>query len=97
MIEFLTIEVDPGERAEWLAVEERNWSRFLESRPGFIGKEMWIEEGDPGRVHAVIRWESREAWDAVPRADVEAVVEAMGRWSREETITMRAFRVIRDC
>ena len=56
---------------------------------------MWVEEGVPGRVHAVIRWESREAWDAVPRADVEAVDAAMGEWCREAT--MRAFRVVRDC
>ena len=37
-----------------------------------------------------------EAWDAVPRADIEAVDEAMGQWCREAT--MRAFRVVvRDC
>lgn len=95
VIEFLTFEVAPDELEEWLTVEEQHWSRYLESRPGFIGKEMWVEEGDPSRVHAVIRWESMEAWDAVPRADVEAVDEAMGRWCREAT--MRAYRVIRDC
>ncbi|MDE0655425.1 MAG: TIGR03792 family protein [Acidimicrobiaceae bacterium] len=95
VIEFLTFEVAPDELEEWLTVEEQHWSRYLEGRPGFIGKEMWVEEGDPGRVHAVIRWESMEAWDAVPPADVEAVDEAMGRWCREAT--MRAYRVIRDC
>ena len=56
---------------------------------------MWVADDDPGRVHAVIRWESREAWDAVPRADVEAVDEAMGEWCREAT--MRSFRVVRVC
>ncbi|MYH78357.1 MAG: TIGR03792 family protein [Acidimicrobiaceae bacterium] len=95
VIEFLTFEVAPDELEEWLTVEEQHWSRYLESCPGFIGKEMWVEEGDPGRVHAVIRWESMEAWDAVPPADVEAVDEAMGQWCREAT--MRAYRVIRDC
>ena len=95
VIEFLTFEVDPAERDQWLAEEERHWSRFLETRPGYAGKEMWVEEGVPGRVHAVIRWESREAWDAVPRADVEAVDAAVGEWCREAT--MRAFRVVRDC
>ena len=95
VIEFLTFDVDPGERDEWLAIEERHWSRYLETCPGFIGKEMWIEESAPGRVHAVIRWKSQEAWDAVPPADVEAVDKAMGEWCREAT--MRAFRVVRDC
>ena len=95
MIEFLTFEVAPDELEEWLTVEEQHWSRYLESRPGFISKEMWVDDQDPGRVHAVIRWASMEAWDAVPRAEVAAVDEAMGQWCREAT--MRAYRVIRDC
>lgn len=95
MIEFLTFEVDPGEREEWLAVEERHWSRYLESRPGFAGKEMWVDDDDPDRVHAVIRWESKQAWDAVPSADVEAVDAAMGDWCREAAL--RTFHQIRDC
>ena len=95
VIEFLTFDVDPAERDEWLAVEESHWSRYLETRPGFAGKEMWVEDNAPGRVHAVIRWESQQAWDDVPRADVEAVDEAMGEWCRDAT--MRAFRVVRDC
>jgi len=94
VIEFLTFEVDPGERDQWLAVEEHHWSRYLESRPGFVGKEMWVADDDPGRVHAVIRWESTEAWDAVPRSEVAAVDRAMGEWCREAT--MRAFQVVRD-
>ena len=95
VVEFLTFEVDPDEREEWMAQEERHWSRYLEACPGFAGKEMWVEAGDPGRVHVVIRWESMEAWDAVPRADVEAVDAAMGHWRRDAA--MRAFRVVRDC
>ena len=95
VIEFLTFEVDPAERDQWLAVEELHWSRYLESRPGFVGKEMWVAADDPGKVHAVIRWESMEAWQAVPPAEVAAVDEAMGEWFRQAA--MRAFRVVRDC
>lgn len=95
VIEFLTFEVDPAERDQWLAVEEQHWSRYLESCDGFAGKEMWVAGDDPGRVHAVIRWKSMQDWQAVPSADVEAVDEAMGEWLR--TATMRAFQVVRDC
>ncbi len=95
VVEWLTFEVDSSERDEWLAVEEQHWSRFLETRPGFVGKEMWVERGDPARVHAIIRWESMAAWDAVTPEEVEAVDSAMGSWHREAT--MRAFDVIRSC
>ena len=95
VIEFLTFDVDPDERDQWLVAEELHWSRYLESRPGFVSKEMWVDDDDPGRVHAVIRWKTQQAWDDVPRADVEAVDEAMGEWFRDAS--MRAFRVVRDC
>ena len=95
VVEFLTFEVDPAERDQWLAVEEKNWSRYLESRHGFVDKEMWVDDNDPGRVCAVIRWASQQAWDAVPADDVRSVDEAMGEWCRDAT--MRRFRVIRGC
>ena len=94
VIEFLTFDVDPAERDEWLAEEERHWSRYLETRPGFGGQGDMGGRRRPGRVHAVIRWETQQAWDDVPRADVETVDAAMGDWCREAT--MRAFRVVRE-
>ncbi len=93
VIEFLTFEVAPAERDQWLEVEERHWSRYLESRPGFISKEMWVGD-DPGKVHAVIRWETQAAWNAVPAEDVEAVDQAMGKWFR--AAKLHTYQVIRQ-
>lgn len=95
VIEFLTFEVEPAQRRRWLAEEERHWSRFLETCEGFIGKEMWTEAGDESRVHAVIRWESMQAWQAVEQDRIAAVDEAMGPWRREASL--RTFHVIREC
>ena len=95
VIELLTFEVSPDERDEWLNVEERVWSRFLERQPGFVRKEMWIEDGDDSRVHAVIWWETKEQWKAIGAATVDSVDAEMGEWFREPT--MREFRVIREC
>lgn len=95
VVEFLTFEVDPAERERWLVEEEKHWSRFLETCDGFLGKEIWFEPDDPRRVHAVIRWDSMQSWQAVPRDQIAAVDAAMGPWRRDAT--MRAFEVIRDC
>lgn len=95
VVEWLTFEVSPDELDDWLKVEEQHWSRFLETQAGFVGKEMWVEDGDPGRVHAVIRWKSKEAWDAVSPEDVAAVDADMGEHKREPT--MRTFHIVRDC
>lgn len=94
VIEMLRFAVDPEERSEWLEVEERTWSRFLERQPGFVRKEMWVEEGDHDHVHAVIWWESLAQWKAVGPDAVRAVDETMGSWLRRATL--RTFHVVRE-
>lgn len=102
VVEFLTFTVPPDELDEWLQVEERHWSRFLEQQPGFVRKEMWrgadvdgaAPAGAPDRIHAVIWWSSVDAWKAIPPADLQAVVEAMG--PHERSATCLAYDVLRE-
>jgi len=95
VIEFLTFEVPPTEQAEWLEADERHWSRFLEMQPGFLKKQMWGDVDNSSQIHAVIWWESMEHWKAIPKADLAAVAEAMGR--HEVQPTLKTFNVLRDC
>lgn len=95
VVEWLTFPVRRDELTEWLAVEESVWSRFLEGQPGFVRKQMWVEEGDSSLVHAVIWWTSREQWKRITPEQVAAVDERMGQWFRD--CTMRVFDVVRDC
>ena len=95
VIEFLTFAVTPDERVEWMEVEERTWSRFLERQPGFVRKQLWVDVDDDQHVHAMIEWESLDQWKAIPHDELAAVDEAMGPWVR--ACTCRTFEVIRDC
>lgn len=95
VVEYLTFEVDPADRARWLEVEERTWSRFLERQPGFVSKQMWVERDHVHLVHAVIVWADEASWQAIPAAELAAIDESMGPWFREPTC--RVFDVIRDC
>lgn len=95
IVEMLTFAVEPAQQAEWLAVEEEVWSRYLESRPGFVRKEMWR---DPGRVeflHAVIWWSSRALWKQITAEQVAEVDARMGDWFRDST--MVEYEVVRHC
>ena len=94
VIEMLTFDIDPAELEGWLAIEEANWSRFLEAQDGFVRKEMWGSPDRPGTVHAVIWWESMEQWKAIPQADLDAVIEAMGPHEREGVLTV--FDLLRE-
>lgn len=94
VVEWLTFEVPAEEMTEWLRVEESVWSRFLETCEGFVRKQMWAEEGDTGRVHAVIWWTSRDSWHTISHEVVSRVDEDMGVFWKP--CTMRVFDVLRD-
>jgi len=94
VVEFLTFDVPLDERADWLAIEERHWSRFLEQQTGFAGKQIWENPDDPSKVHAVIWWESMEDWKAIPDDELAAVADAMGEHERVPVLT--TFNLVRD-
>jgi uncharacterized protein (TIGR03792 family) len=104
VVEFLTFLVPEDDRAAWLDIEEQHWSRFLERQPGFVRKEIWIPEvqlnNDDSatahlKVHAVIWWDSLEAWHSIPQDQLDAVTEAMGQ--HERSAVCETFSVQRDC
>lgn len=94
VIEFLTFDVDPAIRDDWMRVEEATWSRYLEGREGFIRKQLWVEQGNPGQVHAMIEWVDEATWHTVPAEDIARVDAEMGDMRRD--CTMRVFDVVRD-
>jgi len=94
VVEFLTFDVDPAERDEWLRVEERHWSRFLEQQDGFVQKQIWQSVDNESKVHAVIWWESMEHWQAIPQKALDAVIQAMG--PHEKQAGMVAYNMLRD-
>lgn len=95
VIEMLTFEVAVDEQPEWLALEERVWSRFLEQQPGFVRKEIWIEDVRPDHVIVVIWWDSMELWKRITPEQVAEVDRGMGDAWRD--CTMRVFDVARHC
>lgn len=95
VVEWLTFDVSNDERDQWLRIEESVWSRFLETCDGFVRKQMWIEEGDAGRIHAVIWWKSREQWHSISESTVAEVDARMGEFWKP--CSMRVFDVLRDC
>ncbi len=95
VVEYLTFDVPVSERAEWLRHEELHWSRFLESQAGFVRKQMWEDADDPTAIHAVIWWESLDAWHSIPKVELARVMAAMGEHERDAALS--TFNVIRDC
>ncbi len=76
VIEHLVVRVPVAGQRRYLAADTEVWTAMLAARPGFEGKEIWADEDDPECLHLIIRWSSREAWDAVPRPLLDATEAA---------------------
>jgi uncharacterized protein (TIGR03792 family) len=59
------------------------WTAYLQTRPGFLKKEVWISPKNLDEVVLVITWESFERWYAVPKPELDATekrfAKAVGR------------------
>jgi uncharacterized protein (TIGR03792 family) len=83
VIEMLTVRVPVADQARYIATDGMIWTAALAQNAGFLGKEIWAPQDDPETLHLVIRWTTRAAWHAVPRALLDqtdaAFRAAMGR------------------
>ena len=74
VIEMQRLRVKTALRERWLTADEEVWTTGLSSEPGFVGKEVWIGEGE--EILLVIRWRSQADWDGVPKPRLEALDRA---------------------
>lgn len=66
VVEVLRFNMDPSNIDEFLELENQIWTAYLEKQKGFIGKDVWIGETDPGEIRVLVYWNSTEEWKAVP-------------------------------
>jgi len=73
VIELLKVKIPPKLREKYIQKDAEIWTAALAKYPGFLAKEVWINPNDPTEVVLIIRWETREHWHAIPKADLEAI------------------------
>lgn len=96
VIELQRLRVRPELRDRWLAADAEVWTAGLSREPGFLGKEIWLGEGDEGdEVVLVIRWRSKDAWEAVPKPRQEALDRVFRERMPEgwEIVEVRSYQV----
>jgi len=78
VIEHLRLKVPAAARQAWLEAEQASWEPWLRAQAGFLGRELrWDEQRQEGQL--LIRWASRDLWQAIPAAAVEQVQEQFER------------------
>ncbi len=66
VIEWLKVRVPAELREKFIQKDAEIWTSMLASYPGFLDKEVWIDPETPTEFVLVIRWASREQWQAIP-------------------------------
>lgn len=73
VVEWLQFRVPASQRERYIQVDGEIWTAALRTYPGFISKETWIAPDDDEVIIFVIRWQTREAWKAIPEADLRQI------------------------
>lgn len=72
VVEHLRLRVPASGRSAWLRAERECWDPWLRRQPGFLGRELyWNAEREEGVL--LIRWANQQVWDAIPKAEIDAV------------------------
>jgi len=87
VIEWLAFWVDEGNRERFIQIDDDIWTKALAQYPGFLGKDVWISHESRTEVITVVHWETEQAWDSIPQADLDQVeaqfMAAMGQGTYE--------------
>lgn len=73
VIEFLKFKVNPETQADYLQQDAAIWTTALAKYPGFLGKEVWLNPHDSTEITFIIRWATKEQWQAIPLEDLAAI------------------------
>ncbi|OUL20089.1 cyanobacterial protein, TIGR03792 family [Nostoc sp. RF31YmG] len=73
VIELLKFKIAAEMRETYIQKDAEIWTTALAKYPGFLGKEVWINPNDSTEIIFVIRWATREHWQAIPPVELEAV------------------------
>ena len=69
-VEYLVFKVDPTLVNQFIQLDHEIWTGHLKEHPGFISKEIWINENDKEEVTAVIYWNSYKEWKSIPEQEL---------------------------
>ena len=69
IVEELRIKVPNKYKKEWLKAEKEVWDKWLETKDGFLGRQIfWDEKNSQGLL--LVTWENKQKWKTIPEDEV---------------------------
>jgi uncharacterized protein (TIGR03792 family) len=85
VIEWLRFRIKTELRESFIERDREVWVTRFSKKKGYLGKEVWIDtdissgiSSETSDVIFVIRWESMEAWKAIPQTEIDNLNKLMG-------------------
>jgi uncharacterized protein (TIGR03792 family) len=73
VIEWLTFEVPIEWHDRYIQADAEIWTPFLQSCPGYVGKQVWRSPDHRDQLTLIIQWETRAQWKAIAPTKLAAL------------------------
>lgn len=74
-VEYLTFMVEPTMIDEFIRLENEIWTDRLMKETGFVSKDIWVNNSNPGEVSVIIYWKSFDDWKSIPKQVTNRLTE----------------------
>lgn len=69
-VKYFVLELEKPETREcFLKLDAEIWTAFLKQQPGFLSKQIWIDDAAPQTLHMIIAWQSKEEWEQIAQEE----------------------------
>ncbi len=86
-VEDLLFKVKPELVEKFIQLDHEIWTLQLAKYPGYVSKEVWVSEKNPGQVQTIIYWSDMALWKAIDHNELietdRKFTEAMGEGTFE--------------
>ncbi len=72
VIEELRLKVPAVAKKAWLNAEKEIWDPWLSSQDGFLGRQLFWDEGKEEAL-ILVNWKSKKLWKSIPMSEVDIV------------------------
>ena len=72
VVEELRLIVPSDSKAAWLNAEKEIWDPWLSSQDGFLGRQLFWDEGKEEAL-ILVNWKSKKLWKSIPMSEVNIV------------------------
>ncbi len=70
-VEELLFRVKPEFVEEFIRIDHEVWTLALSKYPGFVSKEIWVNDDNKGEITTVLYWESMSHWKSISHKELE--------------------------